>query len=157
MRSVRHVGLCAILAGSLGLVGCGGASDRLKVVPVEGIVSLGGEPLAGAVVSFVPEAAGKGLLSAIGTSDESGKFRLSAGSYVGLPEGKYKVAVTHYTMKDGSPVNSSDPTLDVEQLKFAGKLKQTVPREFSDLDRTSLRVEVAAGKSDGYDIAIDKK
>lgn len=157
MYSVRYGGLCVILAGCLGMVGCGGGSDRLKVVPVEGTVSLGGQPLAGAVVSFVPEAAGKGLLSATGTADESGKFKLSAGNYVGLPAGKYKVAVTHYTMKDGSPVNSSDPTLDVEQLKFAGKLKQTVPREYSDLDRTTLRMEVAAGKTDGYDIEMEKK
>ncbi len=157
MSNTRIAWSLLVIAGCLVAAGCGGSSDRLKVVPVAGIVSLGGQPLAGATVSFVPETAGKGLLSAVGTSDDKGKFKLSAGSYVGLPVGKYKVAVTHYSMKDGSPVNSSDPTLDVEQLKFAGKLKQTVPRDYSDLDRTTLRIEVAEGKTEGYDIAIEKK
>lgn len=157
MLPVRCFLSLLVVAAVAGLAGCGGGSDRLAVVPVEGVVRLGGQPLPGATVSFVPESAGKGLLSGTGTSDDAGKFRVSAGSYVGLPAGKYKVAVSHYAMKDGSPVKATDPTLDVEQLKFAGKLKQTVPRDYSDLERTTLRMEVAEGKSDGYDIVMEKK
>lgn len=156
MMMAKAQRLCAGLLMA-GLVGCGSGAGRLTVVPVEGVVSVNGEPVVGANVSFMPETPAQGMLSAAGTSDAQGKFKLSAGSYVGLPAGKYKVAVTHYTMKDGSPIKSDNPMMDVNQLIAAGKAKQAIPRKYSDMESTQLRMEVAVGKTTGYDIVMDKK
>lgn len=86
MRLSKSGCLAGILVGLLGLAssGCGGSGPRLA--PVEGLVTLDGTPLEGAVVLFHPEAGGK---PATGLSDEAGKFVLRTleegdGAQVGL-------------------------------------------------------------------------
>jgi len=83
-----------LCAGTFALVlcGCGGApeGEKVEMSQAEGVVLLKGSPLAGASVTFIPE---KGP-AALGTTDLSGKFKLSSGSVAGVAVGKCKVAIT---------------------------------------------------------------
>lgn len=66
-RSWLYVVACALLC----LIGCG-RSDLPELARVSGVVTVGGQPLANAIVTFTPQ---DGRPSK-GTTDESGKFWL---------------------------------------------------------------------------------
>src|SRR5215210_5318730 len=88
-RVVTAAALAALLAGS---AGCGGQ----KFVPVSGRVTLDGQPLANAVVSFLP-AAQDGSVTAAGpgsmaVTDDRGEFALKV--VPGRTTGGLRVAVT---------------------------------------------------------------
>jgi hypothetical protein len=101
MRSLCFVGLVVVL---LGLAGCGG--DGLTRVPVQGkVTALGGTPIPHAVISFIPTASTKGE-GGIGTADQDGNFTLigSRRGDKGVVPGKYKVRVSRFVERDGSPL-----------------------------------------------------
>lgn len=76
---------------SLILVGCGGGSDRPSLAPASGIVTLNGEPVEGASLTFIPVAGGRPG-SAI--TDAQGRYTIK--TYQDAPGaiiGEHKVAV----------------------------------------------------------------
>ncbi len=84
---------CLVCLAALALfVGCG-TSTGPKTVPVTGTVTLDGTPVAGAVVTFSPEAAdGR---AATGTTDGSGRFELTTTvSGDGAVPGSYFVGIS---------------------------------------------------------------
>lgn len=92
--------------GCLGLVllvsGCGG----IEYFPVTGKVTLDGEPLPDAVVSFMPDDE-QGVPS-LGVTDGGGVYTLrQTAELVGAPAGKYTVRVTTY--REGKP--EADPPI----------------------------------------------
>lgn len=73
------------------LVGCGGGSDRPSLAPASGIVTLNGEPVEGASLTFIPVAGGRPG-SAI--TDAQGRYTIK--TYQDAPgaiTGEHKVAV----------------------------------------------------------------
>ncbi len=81
---------CALIATS----GCGesGSSGRAKFVPVEGVVTINGEPAAGVQVAFCPKQINPKMLEeSLGTTDAEGKFTIKTGEKDGCPEGDYFV------------------------------------------------------------------
>src|SRR5262245_14538073 len=101
---IRKATALAVVIALGGLVGCGGTSK------VEGVVTLDGKPVEGAVVTFVPTD-DKGT-TPVGQTDSSGKFTLTTNGKPGAKSGDYKVTVTKVAamtgvdpekMKPGSP------------------------------------------------------
>jgi hypothetical protein len=81
--------LC-LAAAMLTVIGCGGGA---KIAPVAGVITLGGKPLANAVVTFQPMATAGTAVAGAGSSgvtDASGSYALKmsdsdqAGAVVGL-------------------------------------------------------------------------
>jgi hypothetical protein len=132
-----HVcGWLAIVA----LAGCGG-SGRPSLVKVTGTVTLNGQPLEGALVSFLKEtdANDKFKRPASGTTDAQGKFSL--GTYNkedGLPVGKYKIAVVKRELVGQLPENYSDDSADSFDLKY----QWIVPRNYANPQNSGLTAEV---------------
>jgi hypothetical protein len=109
----------------LGLIGCGG--DGLKRVPVKGrVTALGGAPVPNAVISFIPTGTTKGE-GGIGTADQEGNFTLigSRRGDKGVVPGKYKVRVSRFVERDGSPLPA-----DWTQAEHPNA-KETVPAPYS--------------------------
>lgn len=68
--------LAAIACLALASSGCG--PRVAKVVPAEGVLTIGKQPAANVVVQFMPDArAGEMRPTSFGTTDESGRFRLT--------------------------------------------------------------------------------
>ncbi len=142
----------AALAVSLvvAVVGCGGAKD--KPVPVEGVVLLDSQPLAGATVLFTPED-GKGPTS-YGLTGDDGTFRLSCQNGVdGAFPGKYKVTITPastQTVETPSDPKEAERMADKMMRQMASKKKRassskrssTLPAEYTDERKTTLRQTV---------------
>jgi hypothetical protein len=95
---------CAVL-----LPGCTGGDDNPATFPVSGTVTLNGEPVAGAQVSFM----GQGVsLAASGTTDAQGKYQLSTfGENDGAVLGKHVVTISpSATIGGGEEMNAEDPS-----------------------------------------------
>lgn len=116
------------------LAGCGPeTTDAPSVVPVTGTVTVEGQPLAGAGVSFRPDR-DKGNESGFmpgGSTDASGKYELMAtAGAMGAPPGWYKVLV----MPPSAPPGSDDV---VEFPEYNAK--------YQDPETTDLSFEVKEG------------
>ena len=60
----------------LGLIGCGSDEDRIKIVPVTGKVTKNGKPLAGATITFVPDASNKDSTPGVDATGPEGNYKM---------------------------------------------------------------------------------
>jgi hypothetical protein len=112
------------------LVGC---SD-MKVAPVSGSVTLDGQPVPKASVTFHPEAGGR---PSFGVTDENGKYRLGYSmNEEGAEVGKCRVVVS----------------TALEQGEYgSGRAKELIPRRYANDEPIIVDVE---SKSNTIDIAL---
>ena len=128
----------------VGAIGCGGgASDTPPMGAVTGVVTLDGNPVAGATVEFTPDNTRntKGPKSSAVTNAD-GKYTLvGPGGTSGAVVGFHKVTITcppsagQSSSLDGA--GSSAPTTPC-----------TVPAKYGSLDSTDVNLEVSPGKND---------
>ncbi|MFG0334817.1 MAG: hypothetical protein ACF8TS_15790 [Maioricimonas sp. JB049] len=131
--------LIAVVACS----GCGG-DGRPDLVPVEGTVTLDGEPLADAQVIFqVVEVEGDYKRPSAGMTDASGKFTIGTyGKDDGLPIGKYNVGIMKRELVGDVPenFNEEDPSATGRPLRYRWV---TYP-EIADPAMSGLTAEVTS-------------
>lgn len=158
---VRYVA-CILFALTL-LTGCGG----LKLVEVEGTLTLDGEPLAFKSIAFVPEPGTPGN-GAAGYSNKEGKYSLLAiisgvtRDMDGVPPGRYKVIVSEPMI----PISEKD--FEAIKLEKEGDepapaigfptapAKQEVPGLYTSSDTTPLTLEVPENGGT-LDVKLDSK
>jgi len=129
-----HVWKClglAFLVTALvvGTEGCGPGGPA--VGQVEGTVTLDGEPVAGAIVTFVPVEGGRNSMA---ETDESGHYVLEyTGGKPGALVGKHKVRISTY----------QEPEED-DSGQLVGGVPEKIPAKYNE--QTTLEVEVKRGK-----------
>jgi len=152
-RLAALLGLCTFLA----LAGCG--KGELKLVPVEGKVTVGGKSLTSGVVTYwlEGEAEGSKKVAPIGNIGTDGTYKMTTNGKDGAPVGRYKVTVS--TMMP--------PGSDVPDLSGDGGKKPPPPKEANPAVRidsryispktTTLKVEVSENPSSGaYDLKLER-
>ena len=140
---------CALL--SLALAGCpGGASrDLPDLVPAGGTVTLDGEPLSGANVTFIPAGSTAGT-ACFGSTDASGRYEIAADAEnKGAPKGEFKVAITKWVTEDGSDFQAEEGMSPME----AGAL-DLLPPKYSDEVETELKATVPDGGTDSINFDL---
>jgi hypothetical protein len=136
---------------ALTIIGCG--PKGLKTEFVEGVVTLDGAPLAGAVVSFIPVSPNG--IAAIGHTDESGKYMLTSDKG-GLPQagavgGDYVITVTKH---ENRPVQMpGQQNTQMQQIYGYSQAEYTVqviitPQIYRMRDTTPLKATVQKGRND---------
>jgi hypothetical protein len=128
----------------LGLVGCGGGSK--KFAPVSGTVTLNGNPLPDAEVSFQPIAAEGSIEAGIGSNgktDDKGHFTLKAPTGEdGALVGKHQVRISLFDARTESDVRVR-PGAKANKVpqKYNGKTELTfdVPRGGTDQANFDLK------------------
>jgi hypothetical protein len=133
------------------LSGCGDNSHGLA--PVSGTVLYNGQPLANAVVGFVPaEGGGRG---ANGTTDKNGNYRLTTfQSDDGALVGKHRVVV-------GATEKSEKPKMPDGDVPQEGGMpgkqeprKLLSPARYMNYDTSGLTADVVAGKKNVFDFDL---
>lgn len=126
--------------------------SRPELLPVSGVVTLGGRPLAGAQVLFMPARGGR---PASGPTDDQGRFQL--GTYRdadGVAPGEHAVAISLYRTRPlRRPLDFASPQAGLADLprtstqapEFAKE--SVVPERYSDLQKSGLRAVVSAQQS----------
>src|SRR5262249_24214399 len=145
--------LCYFVLVAVALCAPLGCSSGPKLVKVQGVVTLDGQPLPGATVSFVPVGEGP---TANGLTDKEGNFQLGTYSTSdGAAPGQYKVIVT----KEYGQATTINPSAGPESMKdmFMKKTPEgkkamaeerkkagpsVVPAIYSDQKRTPLKETV---------------
>jgi hypothetical protein len=127
-------------------LGCSNSADEgpssgspEELVLIDGLVTLNGKPLPGAVVTFLPEAGGPGL----GDTDEEGRFSLKSSGHPGVAPGKYKVGISYLAGPNGMPQRLADRSSIVQSDEMLAA-KEQLPPDFSDLGRTKQSAEVSS-------------
>ena len=139
--STYQLRITAFVLGTCFLIGCGDKDTGPKLEPVTGTVTMNDKPLANANLTLLPIGETPGI-GGTARSDEAGKFevRYNRGGE-GLPEGKYKVAVSVRQLPDGSPAPPGDAENPIES-----QARETLPAKFSNIDQSTLEVEVKRGQ-----------
>ena len=137
-----------LAAGLVGLAGCGGGGPTL---PVSGIVTLDGEPLANASVTFYPESEVQGVVGGVAKTGSDGKFVVTgAKGDSGLAPGKYKVTVSKGVLK--TPSGEESVGAVIEEID----LKDELPPIYSSPSKTVLSYSVT-GDGKPIEIKLDSK
>jgi hypothetical protein len=144
-----------LIAGCCLAAGCSG-SDRPEVAPVRGQVTYQGQPVAGAMVSFLCQGAPR---LATATTDESGNYALTTFEpNDGAIIGSHVVTVK----KDPAGLDALPPGVSADakitaksteaavqqnmvMMEKAEKLKSPLPPKFADMRTSDLRKEVVEG------------
>ena len=132
--------LWTVVTLSLILVGCG--SGRPKMVPVEGLVTLDGEPVENAFVVFqVVEVQGDYRRPSKGMTDAQGRFKVGTFSAEdGLPIGKYKVGIQKRELVSKLPENYNAEAPQAQPIRY----RLLIPMMYENPDESGLTAEVTA-------------
>ena len=141
-----RIGSFLALVLSIGALGCGG-KEQTPLLPVSGLVRLGGAPMPMGTVEFHPDA-GKGNSypgRPTGMIKPDGTYSLTTEGRPGAPVGWYKVTVTGQGMPDPSKMGDKVPP------------PPTVPARYTKPDTTIFNFEVKEGAAPGaYDLPLGK-
>ncbi|MFO0908473.1 MAG: carboxypeptidase regulatory-like domain-containing protein [Isosphaeraceae bacterium] len=101
---MRRITTTAPLVLALLVCGCGGDEDKVTLVPVSGKITRNGKPLAGAKVTFVPDATNKESTPGVDETGPEGNYKLKYKTRYGVAVGKYTVVVDEPIALDASKV-----------------------------------------------------
>ena len=153
--------LCCSLVGA-GLVGCSKA--RIKgLVPVEGVVTLNGEPVSGATIMFAPKkhdpSRPKGSAQAV--TDASGKFKMSTlDPGDGVFPGDYYVTVTKDRVEGGLSLEEvkrqhENPELRDDASEPEQTLIRELPDKYADINSSGLDQTIPAEGNKNLELALE--
>lgn len=155
---LRTFGILAAAALWLSAVGCGSSvpTTNLKVTPVKGKVTMGGQPFPDATVMFVLQGAPPAdYLGSAATTDAQGNFEIMTGTQKGAPAGKYIVIVSKKVGLDGKLfVNDPASGMDQQQAEASGAVKEAVPPSHNDASQATTTVTITDGTA-VPDVTID--
>ena len=147
MTSDRWLKLVAVL---LLLVAVPGCNRGPKLVPAGGVVKYKSAVIPGADVVFVPVGDGQ---TAIGRTDEQGKFRLLTGGQPGALPGDYNVAITAARNKRDIP-EAQAVTMSSEQI--AANREDLVPIKYNNPLSSQLTATISKDEKSN-DLVFDLK
>jgi hypothetical protein len=127
---------CLVLA--LTAPGC----SKEGLVKVRGVVTLDGEPLVGAIVTFLPE--GDGGRMAHGQTGAGGVFQLTTFKpQDGAMPGAYKVTVQYHEGVETSPATNQRAVFqEIAKGQKTKPPRYVVPAKYSDPGQTPLRQQI---------------
>jgi len=131
-------------------VGCGPKGRTLRVEYVEGVVTLDGQPVAGAMISFIPKNEGGKEETASGYSDERGVYKLTSmngNPERGAVEGEYIVTVSKIEIVSPSTEGMSYEEVAASPERFQSTQTQLLPVIYQNRNNTPLSATVNRGRN----------
>ena len=134
----------------VGVAGCGPRTRLEGLAPVEGTVTFRGKPVEGASVVFVPAVAGK--RAAVGTTDATGRFRLTTKDPGdGALPGAYAIAVSKTEASGGlSAAEAEQWSRNRENFgKYPPppKITEHLPEKYKAANTSGFQATVTGGRN----------
>lgn len=156
---MKRIGYWLLILGVFLASGCGGGSDKYKVFKVTGTVTLDGEAVEGAAVTFMPQSA-EGVAAA-GTTDASGEYSLqTAGvSKRGAVPGDYTVTVIKQVHTEVNPSGKAPPKGEMPVMSPSVTTESTnvLPMKYSIPTQSGLTATVSDSGSNSFDLELKSK
>jgi len=110
------------------------------LAPAAGIVTLNGDPVEGATISFAPASDSPDVRSASAMTDKNGKFVVTTLNYGdGMYPGEYHVFVTKTTTTGTGGVSSPE---DKKETRDDRQIVHHLPLKYEDKDTSGLMVSI---------------
>jgi hypothetical protein len=130
-------------------VALAGCDHQPQLTPVSGVVRCEGQPVAGVVVTFIPEADGSGQLRSVAMTNDQGEFTLATvDQRPGALPGIHRVTIEDLSIQQ-APRSPDGTVLKMPPQRFAPRysLPQQSPLTFDiQPQRGPQRLEVAVTK-----------
>ena len=144
---MQKIQLFVLVLITFAVIGCG--PQGLDTQYVEGIITLDGEPLGGALITFHPVDREEGKTAA-GNSDTSGRFTLTSDG--GLPErgaleGEYVVTIRKVENQTVADPRANTPSMQSSRPTEYSVQVVITPRVYSSLGTTPLKATVQRGRN----------
>ncbi|WP_406697731.1 carboxypeptidase regulatory-like domain-containing protein [Singulisphaera sp. Ch08] len=136
----------------VGLLGCG---SGVKVVPISGIVTKNGKPLANASMVFIPDPSNAHQTPGTAESGPEGNYQAKQESGLGLSFGKYLVVVTpEVELPPGFkiPEGFEDDPYQAQLAAGIGVAGSKVPSQTAEM-KNEFSIQVTEEKGD-YDFDV---
>ncbi|WP_169975767.1 carboxypeptidase-like regulatory domain-containing protein [Tautonia rosea] len=138
--TIRMLFSVAVVSALLISTGCGSGP---KLVPVSGIVTLNGEPLEGAELTFVPDPGNAEMTPGGDQTGPNGNYKAMYNFRSGLAPGKYTVLISKKTgtgegAENAPPEIMGDPTM----AAMGGYMEETLPEKYADPLKSDFNIEV---------------
>ncbi len=148
MNSYRN---CALILLLVPMLGCG--SNEPQRGTVRGRVTLGGQAVAAATVSFNNKGVG---ISQTATTDDDGHYEFVSYRDSGLPAATYKVTVNKGRfMKPGEEIPQINVSKKAAQPAPAPpKETATIPNKYAKLESSGLSADVQPGSNPPFDFDL---
>lgn len=146
----------AALGLVLTLLGCGGGGHKTPdLTEAVVVVTLNGQPLPNAEVTFTPSTAGYGPDAiSTGVTDDAGRAKLTTGGKPGACVGPNKVTVIDAPPPEDT--RSEDQQAQVRASQYMRSLKnRPIPPKYATLAQSDLTVEVKKGQAE-YPIELKR-
>ena len=152
----RQQFLIPFCLAAIALAGCGGGEEDLNrpaTYPVTGVVTLGGDPVAGAQITFYSNAGGDAAHSAFGRTDAEGRYELTTfESGDGAVPGEYLVTAKKFD----TPPPPAEPAEDSMENyvppsptdKPPAPPKNELPAQYAARQSTPLKATVTEGENE---------
>jgi len=144
LRTSISLGLILLVVG---MVGCGHRGKGLKVEYVEGVITLDGEPVPKASVTFIPLTETEGAEAAGGYSNDQGVYKLTSGNgdaEKGALAGEYRVLVSKIEAKDLTEGREYGASTG---YSVTWSQTQLLPTIYQSRDKSPLTATVKKGKN----------
>lgn len=157
-RCIRFLAASSLFSMTFALGGCSGGSSGPAIYPVKGVVTKGGQPLAGITVTFVNQ---EKKFLATGLTDEKGAFVLmSETGKSGTVDGKSKVTLSKAAASGATGNPSSDPGAyyqNMQKMREGGargappkgpEVELPFSADYTDPEKSPVSFEVKAGTNE---------
>ena len=145
--SWRRALAAALLTAPGVIAGCGSGSGAADSYPANGVVTLDGQPVEGAIVTFAPTSPEAGVGGAQASTDSSGRFEMShlrdngQTTVAGLPAGEYRVTITKIVAPPGDASLAKPP-------------RNTLPAQYQSVEGTPLSAQVTPEGENHFDFPL---
>jgi hypothetical protein len=137
----------------LALIGCSAGTPAMpEIAPAEGIVTINGQPLPNALVTFTPSGNVSSAAIATGVSDDAGKFTLTCGDKPGAAVGECIVTVIEGPVAETLRGEDQQGALAAATAKLKNR---PIPGDYGIVAKSPIKVTVSAGKKD-YPIELKR-
>jgi hypothetical protein len=113
--------------------------DSSSLVPVKGVITLNGKPLAKAIVAFMSKTG----IPGVAETGEDGRYTLETTNLPGAIPGDYKVSISYLVSPEGQSQGLGARSAMVQSPAMRAAVEQ-LPTEYSDLNRSKLSAHVGS-------------